>query len=1131
MSIEPRVIPFRAGMPIQDPADFVGRKEVLQEISNAMLSLQNVSLHGERRTGKTSLLLYLAHPASSPVIGLPETHIPVYLNFQDLAEASIANVWQAMANAIAEQIRQRHPNRQADAEQFLATIAEFLASPKVPESFSTGFGRALTRLGASGFKIHFLLDEFDQTEHYPNLGEPFYDALRSLPTRAGNVSYVIATRIGLAALQSTYSRVSSPFFNIFTTITLMPFQEDEVYDLIFDYFDRAELDVLLAEKLCTESSFLYDVTGYHPFFLQMLCYHLCASLDKPDWPLGQTRQEALQAFEKNSESHFEFYWGVSSEAERSAMEKFAAGQSIDWNAWGGVARSLRDRCLIVQAESGWQLFSSAFVRWIQEQQLAAWYEEGMIQLTAGKFAQAKECFERIIQIQPGYRDVGESLQVANKQLHLQTLYATAEVQLKEEKWEGAIEVLGEIVRVDRAYMDSAAQLDHARAQYRLQSLYARALGYIREERWSQAIKDLETILKEDQGYRDADDKLKEAQNRQDLAELYKRGIECLGRQSWEEAIAVFEELIQIEPEYKGAWERLEEAQKRAQEKVRKFENLEFLYQVSKIQLERKRWKAAIVCLKRIADSGEQYRDTADLLAEAEKQLKLQTLYADAEVLLKEEKWEEAVRALEDIVQIDRAYRDSDVKLNQAQTQHRLQSLYKRAMSHFSEARWSQAIQDFETILGEKPGYQGAADKLKEAQQQQSLAALYSAAVGFQETGRWDEAIDKFEEIIHWVRIYKLRTYKDVAARLDRAQRQQELDRRFKQGEAYQQQRRWEEAVKEFEQVNAMDPNYQGVQAKLEECNKQLHLKELRKQVEISSRAENWQEAVQILEELRRLDPNDGSVVTKLDQARIQLELVKLYRDGMKCFQEGRWRRAQTALEKVGLLDPNYLDTAAKLKVVQEHLVQSNPVIKRLRDPLWQGIGSIVAIVAFIIAVYPFVKEAFHPVTPTPKPAALCNGDFEKRNFECWQHGGELRQDVKCEGGQCYVVLGDPRYKCEGGVPVGEAWIEQSFQVPQTVSPTLSLRYRVFSYDLDDQDFFQVNINGKISGQFGNTEWGEASCDLEDWDSGWRSAEFDLGPYRGRMVEISLHNINGAIHNVDGTQWWNTWTYVDDVEIR
>ena len=82
-----------------------------------------------------------------------------------------------------------------------------------------------------------------------NLRDPFYDALRSLPTRAENISFVIATRTGLADLQPIYNKVSSPLFNIFTTITLRPFKKDEVVSLIFDYFLRAGLDISLAESV------------------------------------------------------------------------------------------------------------------------------------------------------------------------------------------------------------------------------------------------------------------------------------------------------------------------------------------------------------------------------------------------------------------------------------------------------------------------------------------------------------------------------------------------------------------------------------------------------------------------------------------------------------------------------------------------------------------------------------------------------------------------------------------------------------------------------------------------------------------------------------------------------------------
>jgi hypothetical protein len=184
------------------------------------------------------------------------------------------------------------------------------------------------------------------------------------------MSYIIATRTGLAALQPYHSKASSPFFNIFTTIALGPLQEHEVSLLILDYFARAGLSVPLAEKLCSESAFLYDVTGYHPFFLQTLCYHLCARLDNRDWPLGQAQQEALEAFERDAKPQFEYYWAVSSQAEQELIRILAAKQPVDWGqheAWASSLRSLQDRCLVVRSSDTkpqWRLFSSAFRNWV-----------------------------------------------------------------------------------------------------------------------------------------------------------------------------------------------------------------------------------------------------------------------------------------------------------------------------------------------------------------------------------------------------------------------------------------------------------------------------------------------------------------------------------------------------------------------------------------------------------------------------------------------------------------------------------------------------------------------------------------------------------------------------------------------
>ena len=84
--IDKERIPFRVGRALQNPDDFIGREDLLEDIRRTMLNLEHLFLHGERRTGKTWLLRYLAHPDSP--IQYPTYHVPVYFNFQSVSHAS-----------------------------------------------------------------------------------------------------------------------------------------------------------------------------------------------------------------------------------------------------------------------------------------------------------------------------------------------------------------------------------------------------------------------------------------------------------------------------------------------------------------------------------------------------------------------------------------------------------------------------------------------------------------------------------------------------------------------------------------------------------------------------------------------------------------------------------------------------------------------------------------------------------------------------------------------------------------------------------------------------------------------------------------------------------------------------------
>jgi uncharacterized repeat protein (TIGR01451 family) len=182
---------------------------------------------------------------------------------------------------------------------------------------------------------------------------------------------------------------------------------------------------------------------------------------------------------------------------------------------------------------------------------------------------------------------------------------------------------------------------------------------------------------------------------------------------------------------------------------------------------------------------------------------------------------------------------------------------------------------------------------------------------------------------------------------------------------------------------------------------------------------------------------------------------------------------------------------------------------------------------------------------TTQIPCLKNGSFED-GWTGWTDDGILREFVTStivHTGQFSVLLGDPAYKCDGRVPVGEARIQQKrVFVPPTNSPKLHFWYRIFTQDKktassEKFDSFDVKINGhELVFQDANIT-APKGCDLPSligfgWqanDLGWREGKVDLFvpgvyDYRGQFITVTFKNSNQP-HG-----WYNTWTFVDDVKI-
>jgi Mg-chelatase subunit ChlD len=172
--------------------------------------------------------------------------------------------------------------------------------------------------------------------------------------------------------------------------------------------------------------------------------------------------------------------------------------------------------------------------------------------------------------------------------------------------------------------------------------------------------------------------------------------------------------------------------------------------------------------------------------------------------------------------------------------------------------------------------------------------------------------------------------------------------------------------------------------------------------------------------------------------------------------------------------------------------------------------------------------AYLPVVTRDYPPPV-NGGFEN-GWTGWTHGGELSQTITSTNpywGNLTALLGNPAYECRGGVPLGSAWMEQTVRVPSTASPELSFWYNIFTHDKDSTlrgkyDTFDVKINGGLVFRDMNTT-NPYKCDNLR-NLGWRQATIDLGHYSRLSITIRFENWSRYDH------WYNTWTYVDDVQI-
>ncbi|MDJ0581137.1 SH3 domain-containing protein [Crocosphaera sp.] len=245
--------PYIVGRPIYEVELFFGRRKVFKFIEdNLQQNVQVILLHGQRRIGKSSILMQIPN-----FVRLDE-FVFIYFDLHDKTRLPLDKLLQKLASTIVNKVNY--------------TPKEQLPSSNYTTIFSTIFlPQVIDYLEKKNIKMVWLLDEFDVLNEQPidSSVDSFFPYLRELITQHKNNLFIIPV----------VGRRIDDLTNFKSLFKQAPNQEIG----LLEKFAAKDLIQKPAEKYFTYNSGVIDaileLSGGHPYFIQVICYVLFLELE------------------------------------------------------------------------------------------------------------------------------------------------------------------------------------------------------------------------------------------------------------------------------------------------------------------------------------------------------------------------------------------------------------------------------------------------------------------------------------------------------------------------------------------------------------------------------------------------------------------------------------------------------------------------------------------------------------------------------------------------------------------------------------------------------------------------------------------------------------------------------------
>lgn len=316
--------PFLYGI-VTPPATFLNRRQPLRHIAGRVAHHgQSSAIVGEPRMGKSSLLHYLAAPETRAALygAAGERLLFSFVDVHSLgAEVIPAHFWKQALRPIETQfIDKPFPDELPRVQPTYSYEVGKRYILAEENQFGTFMLETLLHaVGAEGWRLVLLIDEFDVLLHHPGLNRAeFFGGLRSLATRSGALALVIASRRPLSELnestQQLFQYTGSPYFNFLSETTLGALPDKDIAALLARAGDRFAGEDRRA---------LRTLAGGHPFLLQAAAAALWDAHEEGLTEAEERRRATGQRLYREQRHHFADTWRTWPGATRKAFTTVA----------------------------------------------------------------------------------------------------------------------------------------------------------------------------------------------------------------------------------------------------------------------------------------------------------------------------------------------------------------------------------------------------------------------------------------------------------------------------------------------------------------------------------------------------------------------------------------------------------------------------------------------------------------------------------------------------------------------------------------------------------------------------------------------------------------------------------------